>query len=418
MKITYNGKVFCVDSKLFAQNSSVFNENVDLASLGSVSLNIEGKYKMSSFEKFLLAVQGKETNMSFDDLDEVRSLAEEWGAKNVLEQIDNFLNSSASKPDKILMSVLHKVKAKKEVDDDDIDYLAENIDAILEIEAFSLLPGKIIESIFKNRKCNISDKHKMFDFIYNYNQKNGKWSSYLFNLLDVNDLSDDEIKKLTDDNDKIDSKKCVNLMKVIAFKCFKKYIHEKENGKRIKKKHNKLIRNKNLEIIQLKNSVNKISKNQPKQQNNNLNYRGIKDKNKNNNIIIKNESKPVQKNQLVITNSRTSIDSKNKEQSKQQQYEIEKRSSSKKLHITIDKPKPICIEKPKTHINPYVTSGKSNIQVEKRQKSEAFQIKKMVIPEKNNEPQQIPKEKIEVKPNISRSVDLQPKCLELTLDEI
>ncbi|OHT09587.1 hypothetical protein TRFO_21470 [Tritrichomonas foetus] len=188
--IIYNHVEFSVDPDLFSKSSNVFANYYN----PEQSMKIQSQTPISSFEKLLPFVQGKNPQITHESVDELTLLAEEWEVSSLLTKIDEF--NKKNNVDEILTQFLDKIHSRVPVKDM-IPTMAENINVLLNKTQFLLVPPHFLSQILQNKKCNVRDHHELYRFILSFInlQKEPKSNCYnLMNFLDPKRLSEEEIE--------------------------------------------------------------------------------------------------------------------------------------------------------------------------------------------------------------------------------
>ncbi|KAH0788663.1 hypothetical protein GPJ56_007345 [Histomonas meleagridis] len=260
--IIYNGESLVIDPQEFAKNSLVFSQYYDPNSIKNGQMVIDASTPIESFKLFLPAVQGKKVDINEENLNDLRSLAEEWKAESLLEKIENF-EQSLGEPKYALSKTIDCV-AKNLSINQYLSILVKHINELINIDLFASLPPGILDKIFKQEECKIKDQHQFFKFICKVLISKGKKYSYLANFLNPNELSDEEIKQIFENEEIFDLYKVPDLMNGIAKMYSSKSTSERERHNQRKRQLDFSLKKISSEVQNLKNKMENINRQKKK----------------------------------------------------------------------------------------------------------------------------------------------------------
>lgn len=185
-KIIYNDIEFEIDPILFSQASSVFEANYD----EDQTMIISGKISASRFQEFLPFVQGSSSQITQNNIEDLKSFAEDWEIPQLDKTIEAWENQNSG--DSLINEFLDKCRRREPVTSM-IPELAEKINELINKPQFNDVLPKILQTILASPKCEIKNYHSFYQFIVGYVSKDIKNRLFLLNHLDPAKINKDDL---------------------------------------------------------------------------------------------------------------------------------------------------------------------------------------------------------------------------------
>ena len=186
--LVYNGVRIAVDPTLFAANSTVF------ASIYSPEsrdvMQITSDVPIELFQEFLKAAQGEDIAITADNVEEMSSMAEQWGVESLTEKCQRFSQSPAQVIQQLLAAI-----ARRDADEvkNQETIIAKEFDKYAVLPEIGQVPMRNFTNIVKAQCLKVNDWRTHFLAVISIINSRREKSSSLLNTVDLETLTEEDI---------------------------------------------------------------------------------------------------------------------------------------------------------------------------------------------------------------------------------
>lgn len=205
---------------LFAKFSNKFR---DIKYLKLEEYTVKSDVSKTSFDSFLSACQGKPYFLTSDNIYHFYLLSKEFETPSIEKEVISYYENHDSE------SLIKAILINSNPDPKLIDSAASNFNKLINFESFLGIDPNNIKQILENPQIQLENHSSLFSFATKYQQecnKKGLDSSFLFQYIDLNQLSNEEIydfSKLEKNSEILLSKNVLPLIKK-----YYEILHEQE----------------------------------------------------------------------------------------------------------------------------------------------------------------------------------------------
>lgn len=191
----YHDDVYPVDATLFSKMSAKFQQAFKE---DNEQMTVEDDYSPSVFLSFVVACQQRTAYTSHDEVNDLLSLAQEWGAPQVEKFCMGYINKYGigSVPDENHLEMLFKRLENKEECSTEMQNVARNINYYLKDESFSSLPTHIFYRILTLAEKNGVDPRSLIECVIKKLKESPLTTVPLILRINFDELTEDEYEQL------------------------------------------------------------------------------------------------------------------------------------------------------------------------------------------------------------------------------
>ena len=193
-EIHHNGHIYRVNKELVTLSSRLLRNNIDQS---PKYLELQADVSSVNFETFLNAIQGKDFEVTIDNIDDLKMLAEGFQVKKLLSILE-IEEQEIRSPENILSKAIDLARQNQPIDKF-IPIIARNISKLVKVPQLSLLPLDAIDQIFSHEECCPRDQAsviKFFEALLTLKQQKKENPSFLFKHINFTQLGFEDIEHI------------------------------------------------------------------------------------------------------------------------------------------------------------------------------------------------------------------------------